>query len=160
MRRIPITILLTALTTAIALAQSQPYKKMPMPRPRSLADMSHPTRVSGEGVSTPSGLKYWDIRTGEGNSAAKGHVVKLLFRAWIENGGEIDGSPSIDKPTIFTVGAGQVIKGWEDGVEGMKPGGKRQIRIPADLAYGAAGAPPLVPPNANLIFDLELLEVQ
>jgi FKBP-type peptidyl-prolyl cis-trans isomerase len=128
--------------------------------PKPIYNLSRPTRVTGDGMSTPSGVKYWDIQTGEGKAAEKGHVVQILFKEWIRNGKEIGSSISRDKPTVFTLGVGQVIKGWEDGVEGMKPGGKRQILIPPDLAYGAAGVPPVVPPNSTLIFDIELIGVQ
>jgi FKBP-type peptidyl-prolyl cis-trans isomerase len=144
-------------------AQTEGGKMKRLPHLRSakpILNMSRPTRVSSEGSVTPSGVKYWDIRVGEGNAATKGHVVKLLFTAWIENGKEFDSSLSMERPTIFTLGAGQVISGWEDGMEGMKAGGKRQLRIPPDLAYGATGIPQLVPPGSTLIYDVELLEVQ
>ncbi len=122
-----------------------------------VVSISRPTRVNGDGFSTPSGVKYWDIQTGEGDPAAKGHVVKVLFTAWVAGGKAFDGSTSRDKPTIFTLGFGQVIRGWEEGMEGMKVGGKRQLLIPSDLAYGSAGWPPLVPPNSALVFDVELI---
>ncbi len=104
----------------------------------------------------PSGVRYWDILTGTGESATRGHVVKVLFTAWVENGKQIDGSASADRPTIFTLGVGQVIPGWEQGMEGMRVGGKRQLRIPPELAYGPAGSPE-VPPNSTLIYDVELV---
>jgi FKBP-type peptidyl-prolyl cis-trans isomerase len=140
--------------------QSRPFKRTPTPGSKPILNMSHPTRVRGDGTPTPSGVKYWDIEMGQGSSAEKGHVVKVLYEAWVENGKEFDGSTSAEKPTIFTLGAGQVVPGWEEGMEGMKVGGKRQIHVPADLAYGAAGVPPLVPPNSNVIFDVMLIEVQ
>jgi len=112
-------------------------------------------------MATASGVRYWDIQTGEGNPATKGHVVKVLYTAWVEKGmKEFASSTSDGRVPVFTLGVGQVIRGWEDGVEGMKVGGKRQLRIPPDMAYGSAGAPPLVPPNATLIFDVVLLELQ
>ena len=164
MRRTPILITIAALMTPMLFAQSRPSGSRPfkktIPRTKAIVNISHPTKVTGVGISTPSGVRYWDIQKGEGSAAERGHVVKVLYMAWVENGKQFDGSPSIDRPTIFTLGAGQVIRGWEEGMEGMKAGGKRQIRIPAYLAYGSAGVPPLVPPNANLIFDIALIEVQ
>ncbi len=123
----------------------------------SLNDEKRPIKVSGEGISMPSGVKYWDVQTGSGNPAAKGHVVKVMFMAWVENGKMFDGSTSLDKPTIFTLGYGQVIPGWEEGMEGMKVGGVRQLKIPSEMAYGASGMPPVVPPNSTLIFDVKLI---
>jgi len=150
------------LVSSILFAQSSTWKgkRMNNVRPGTIIPITHPMKVTGEGMATPSGVKYWDIQTGEGNPAEKGHAVQILFRAWIKDGKEIASSASREKPTIFTLGAGQVIKGWEDGVEGMKPGGKRQIQIPPELAYGGAGAPPAVPPNSTLIIDIELIGVQ
>ena len=165
MRKKLIMIVITGIVIPHLFAQStsQNSKRMkpPSPRPGAFLNMSRPTKVSGDGMTTPSGVKYWDIQKGDGDPAVKGHVVKILYTAWIaENGKEFASSAGDARPTVFTVGAGQVIKGWEDGVEGMKPGGKRQFRVPADLAYGTAGVPPLVPPNATLIFDVVLIEVQ
>ena len=121
--------------------------------------VSRPTNVTGEGIATPSGVRYWDIQTGKGDPATNGHAVKVLYRAWTDNGKEFASSTTDGKPPIFTLGAGQVIPGWEEGMQGMKVGGTRQLRIPPNLAYGAAGAPPLVPPNATLIFDVVLIEL-
>jgi FKBP-type peptidyl-prolyl cis-trans isomerase len=163
MHRKMIMFFMALLAASFLNAQSDGMKMKRLPHLRAekpILNMSHPTRVTSEGALTPSGVKYWDIRVGEGNAATKGHVVKLLFAAWVENGKEFDSSLSPGKPTIFTLGAGQVIPGWEDGMEGMKAGGKRQLRIPPDLAYGSAGMPRLVPPGATLIYDVELLEVQ
>lgn len=161
MRRIPILIVIAAVATPLLLAQSRPVKRMTVQhRSKPIVNISRPSKVTGDGISMPSGVRYWEIQSGEGNPATKGHAVKVLYTAWVENGKEFDSSTSADKPTIFTIGAGQVIPGWEEGMEGMKAGGKRQIRVPADLAYGAAGIPELVPPNSNLIFDVVLLEVQ
>jgi peptidylprolyl isomerase len=160
MRMIVVAIAVLAAPLVFAQSKSQSSKSgkwSHRPPNTTIIALSHPTRVSGDGLSTPSGVKYWDIQTGDGNPAAKGHVVEVLFRAWVEGGKEFDGSTSRDKPTIFTLGVGQVIPGWEEGMEGMKVGGKRQLRIPPELAYGAAGVTPQVPPNSTLIFDVELV---
>jgi FKBP-type peptidyl-prolyl cis-trans isomerase FkpA len=148
--------------SASLFAQSSSWKqkKMQNIRPGTVVNLSRPTQVSGEGVLTASGVKYWDIQVGQGAAASKGHVVTLLYTAWAQNGKEFASSQADGKASTFTLGVGQVIKGWEYGVEGMKVGGKRQIRIPAELAYGKEGLPPLVPPNSPLIFDMELINLQ
>jgi FKBP-type peptidyl-prolyl cis-trans isomerase len=121
----------------------------------------HPSSVDGAGVTLPSGLVYWDLTTGQGVVAAKGSKVKVHYTGWLlEEGTKFDSSYDRKQPLEFTLGAGQVIKGWELGVAGMKAGGKRQLRIPPELAYGWRGQPPDIPRNAYLIFDVELLDVK
>jgi|WetSurMetagenome_2_1015567.scaffolds.fasta_scaffold70191_2 FKBP-type peptidyl-prolyl cis-trans isomerase FkpA len=162
MRTILTVGLIALFMTPVGFSQSQRSKplKLGNQRAKSVNAIRFPTRVTGEGNLTPSGVKYWDIQAGEGNPATDGHTVKVLYSAWLENGKEFASSTLDGKPPVFTLGVGQVIRGWEEGVEGMKVGGKRQLRIPPELAYGAAGAPPLVPKNATLIFDIELIELQ
>jgi FKBP-type peptidyl-prolyl cis-trans isomerase len=120
-----------------------------------------PTKVTGDGVKTPSGLIYWDIRVGNGEVAKEGSHVRVHYTGWLTNGKKFDSSVDAGKPFDFTIGNGEVIKGWEEGVAGMRVGGKRQLRIPPDLGYGAEGTPGgPIPPNATLIFDVQLLGVQ
>jgi FKBP-type peptidyl-prolyl cis-trans isomerase len=121
---------------------------------------SGPTKVTGEPVKTPSGLEYWDIKVGTGASAEIGKQVKVDYTGWLTNGKKFDSSVGTGKPFELLLGAGQVIKGWDEGIAGMKVGGKRQLRIPPDLAYGPAGHPPVIPPNSTLIFDVRLVEVK
>jgi peptidylprolyl isomerase/FKBP-type peptidyl-prolyl cis-trans isomerase FkpA len=122
-------------------------------------DNTTPTKVTGKPTTTGDGLKYWDIKVGTGATAASGKQVKVQYTGWLENGKKFDSS--VGKPPFaFTLGAGQVIKGWDEGVAGMKVGGKRQLRIPPELGYGPRGYPGAIPPNAILIFDVELLGVQ
>jgi len=118
-----------------------------------------PTKVEGEGMKTPSGLQYWDIKVGGGRTADRGMTVKVHYTGWLTNGKKFDSSVG-KSPFQFRIGAHQVIKGWEEGVSGMKVGGKRQLRIPPDLAYGREGYPGAIPPNATLVFDVQLLSVE
>ena len=120
---------------------------------------SAPTKVSGQPTTTASGLQYWDIAVGSGPTAVAGSVVKVHYTGWLTTGEKFDSSRDRGEPFSFPLGAGQVIKGWDEGVAGMKVGGKRQLRIPPELGYGARGAGGAIPPNATLIFDVELLDV-
>ncbi len=123
------------------------------------ASASSPAKVTGQPTTTASGLQYWDIVVGTGATATPGNMVKVHYTGFLTNGEKFDSSRDRGEPFSFPLGAGQVIKGWDEGVAGMKVGGQRQLRIPPDLGYGAAGAPGAIPPNATLIFDVELLDV-
>lgn len=120
---------------------------------------SGPTKVTGQPTTTASGLQYWDVVVGTGATAVPGKPVSVHYTGWLTNGEKFDSSVDRGKPFVFPLGEGQVIKGWDEGVVGMKAGGKRQLRIPPALGYGEAGAGGDIPPNATLIFDVELLEV-
>ncbi|MGA3210016.1 MAG: FKBP-type peptidyl-prolyl cis-trans isomerase [Terriglobales bacterium] len=119
-----------------------------------------PTKVEGKGHSTSSGLQYWDIKVGTGPEATAGKTVSVHYTGWLTNGKKFDSSLDSGRPFNFELGAGRVIKGWDEGVAGMKVGGKRQLRIPSDLAYGPKGVPNVIPPNSILVFDVELLGVK
>ena len=114
-------------------------------------------------VTTASGLQYEDTEVGTGAEAAKGQQVTVHYTGWLFNNGEqgakFDSSKDRNDPFVFPLGAGMVIKGWDEGVQGMKVGGKRTLLIPAELGYGARGAGGVIPPNATLKFDVELLKV-
>ena len=118
-----------------------------------------PTKVTGKPTSTASGLQYWDVVVGTGATAVSGKPVKVHYTGWLADGKKFDSSVDRGQPFEFPLGAGRVIKGWDEGVAGMKVGGKRQLRIPPDLGYGGRGAGGVIPPNATLIFDVELLDV-
>ena len=109
---------------------------------------------------TSSGLTITDLTLGEGAEAAAGQTVVVHYRGTLENGKQFDASYDRVTPFSFPLGAGRVIKGWDEGVQGMKVGGKRKLVIPPDLAYGSRGAGGVIPPNATLIFEVELLDVK
>jgi peptidylprolyl isomerase len=111
-------------------------------------------------VTTASGLKYQDIAVGSGKEAQPQNQVTVNYTGWLENGTKFDSSFDHGQPFTFTLGAGNVIPGWDEGVQGMKEGGKRRLIIPPDLGYGSTGSPPTIPPNSTLIFDVDLLKVQ
>ena len=111
-------------------------------------------------ITTPSGLKLEDLQTGSGAAAQKGQKARVHYTGWLKNGRKFDSSVDRNEPFEFTLGAGMVIKGWDEGVTGMKVGGKRKLTIPPDLGYGARGAGGVIPPNAELIFEVELLGVR
>ncbi len=120
---------------------------------------SAPLKVNGTPTTTADGLQYWDIVTGTGAQAVPGSNVKVHYSGFLTTGEKFDSSRDRVEPFSFALGAGEVIKGWDEGVAGMKVGGKRQLRIPPALAYGSSGAGGAIPPNATLIFDVELLDV-
>ena len=105
-------------------------------------------------------LKIEDLKVGTGDEAKKGDTVDVHYTGWLTDGKKFDSSKDRDKPFTFTLGAGMVIKGWDEGVVGMKVGGKRKLTIPYELAYGENGRPPVIPPKATLIFEVELLKLK
>lgn len=111
-------------------------------------------------ITTASGLKYVDVVVGTGREAATGNLATVHYTGWLTNGKKFDSSVDRRDPFSFPIGAGQVIRGWDEGVAGMKVGGKRKLTIPPELGYGARGAGGVIPPNATLVFDVELLEVR
>ena len=123
------------------------------------AQTGGPTKVTGKAKTTASGVQYWDITPGTGATAVSGKRVTVNYTGWLTTGKKFDSSVG-KQPFKFKLGGGEVIQGWDDGVAGMKVGGKRQLRIPPNLAYGAQGVRGVIPPNSTLIFDVELLDVK
>jgi peptidylprolyl isomerase len=111
-------------------------------------------------TTTASGLQYEDIEEGTGESPQPGKAVTVHYTGTLTDGKKFDSSRDRNQPFTFTIGVGQVIKGWDEGVMSMKVGGRRKLTIPPDLGYGSRGAGGVIPPNATLIFDVELLGVK
>ncbi|MBS0017839.1 MAG: FKBP-type peptidyl-prolyl cis-trans isomerase [Arthrospira sp. SH-MAG29] len=110
-------------------------------------------------VTTDSGLQYVDLQKGTGASPQPGQTVTVHYTGTLKDGTKFDSSRDRNRPFSFTIGVGQVIKGWDEGVASMQVGGRRKLIIPADLGYGDRGAGGVIPPNATLIFDVELLKI-
>ena len=110
--------------------------------------------------TTPNGLTYQDVTEGTGAEAKKGDQVSVHYTGWLMDGTKFDSSKDRNAPFEFRLGGGQVIKGWDEGVAGMKIGGTRKLTIPPSLGYGARGAGGVIPPNATLVFEVELLGVE
>jgi peptidylprolyl isomerase len=115
--------------------------------------------MDADTVTTESGLKYIDTEVGEGATPKKGDKVQVHYTGWLTDGKKFDSSVDRGQPFVFDIGMGRVIKGWDEGVMTMQVGGKRRLIIPPELGYGARGAGGVIPPNATLIFDVELLGI-
>jgi peptidylprolyl isomerase len=114
---------------------------------------------SADTITTKTGLKYIEEKIGDGAEAKSGDKVSVHYTGTLKNGKKFDSSRDRDKPIDFVLGTGGVIKGWDEGIAGMKVGGKRKLIIPSELGYGKRGFPPTIPPNAELHFDVELVAV-
>ncbi len=123
-----------------------------------------PSTENSKVISTQSGLRYLDEKIGEGVEAVKGKSAIVHYTGWLNNqgkkGAKFDSSIDRGQTFKFLLGAGQVIKGWDEGVQGMKVGGKRTLMIPSNLGYGKRGAGAAIPPDADLIFDVELINIK
>ena len=111
-------------------------------------------------IKTPSGLTIEDLVVGNGDTAAAGQRVSVHYTGWTTDGKKFDSSKDRGQPFMFSLGEGEVIRGWDEGVAGMKVGGKRKLTIPPELGYGSRGAGRVIPPNATLLFEVELLAVR
>lgn len=139
-----------------------PKAEEPKPEPKAEEAKVEAPKPDKDGwVKTESGLKYKDKKVGKGTAVKKGDTVVVHYKGWLDNGTVFDTSKKEGRePFSFPVGAGRVIPGWDEGLQGMKIGGVRELNIPSELGYGARGAGGTIPPNATLHFDVELLEIQ
>ncbi len=128
----------------------------------AFADTSAPTPTKGmKAVVLPDGLEYVDIRKGTGAEAKPGKKITVHYTGWLaDSKKKFDSSVDRHEPFTFELGAGMVIKGWDEGFDGMKVGGRRQLHIPAKLGYGDRGAGAAIPPGADLVFDVALIDVK
>lgn len=163
-----VLLVLVALAAAIALGGcSTPQATAPEDPAATEQPAETPSGPSGTAYGeTPSGiedvteLKIEDAEVGTGAEAVAGKAVTVNYTGWLTDGTKFDSSVDSGQPFTFNLGAGEVIPGWDEGVAGMKVGGKRRLIIPAAMAYGEAGAGGVIPPNATLVFDVELLDVK
>ena len=110
-------------------------------------------------ITTKSGLKYVELEEGKGEEAKTGDTVSVHYTGWLKDGTKFDSSKDRNQPFPVTIGRTRVIKGWTEGLQGMKAGGKRKLIIPSELAYGKTGSPPVIPADAELTFEVELLKI-
>jgi FKBP-type peptidyl-prolyl cis-trans isomerase len=123
-------------------------------------EKGHSDAPTGREVVNPSGLRYLDLRPGQGDEAQLGKIVEVHYVGWLDDGTKFDSSRNDDRPFTFRLGAGDAIKGWDEGLVGMRVGGKRKLTIPPDLGFGRQGVGNVVPPNAVLYYEFELLGVR
>jgi FKBP-type peptidyl-prolyl cis-trans isomerase len=145
--------------------QAPPEAPTPAPvastaAPAGKAFDPNPFKGNGKVVKTASGLQYEDMTIGTGKEAKPGSRASVHYTGTLKDGTKFDSSRDRNDPFTFTIGAGEVIKGWDEGVAGMKVGGRRKLIIPYQLAYGEGGRPPTIPPKSDLTFDVELMDVQ
>ncbi len=152
----------TAVLTALLLAAFLPLLHAESKKSSSKETSTPMTQEKTEPQekTTPSGLRYVDLVEGTGVSPKTGQKVTVHYTGTLENGTKFDSSRDRSQPFQFVIGVGQVIKGWDEGVGTMKVGGRRKLIIPSKLGYGERGAGGVIPPNATLIFDVELLDVK
>jgi peptidylprolyl isomerase len=144
-------------TPVVAMTSGKPAAA---PQPKTPVKKKMPEPISTPPITTPSGLKYVETTVGTGAVPQKGQTVEVHYTGTLENGKKFDSSRDRNQTFKFQIGTGQVIKGWDEGLSTMKVGGRRQLIIPSELGYGARGAGGVIPPNAVLLFDVELIGVK
>lgn len=152
MRTVEYLVVILLLVTALTIPACSRNEPSPLPAKGGTAAPAE--------VATPSGLRYVDLTVGSGPSPVNGKLVRVHYTGWLTDGTKFDSSLDHGQPLVFPVGKGMVIPGWDEGVLSMKVGGKRKLIIPPQLGYGAKGSPPVIPPDATLIFEVELLDAE
>ncbi len=160
MRRITLLLSLLLCATLVLAQSSTTTKSSSTAKSTTTKKTTTKKSTASAAKTTPSGVKYWDLKVGTGDEATKGKLVTVNYLGTLTNGKKFDSSYDRHEPFQFRLGQGDVIKGWDEGVAGMKVGGKRKLRIPPEAGYGARGAGGVIPPNATLLFTVELLKVQ
>jgi FKBP-type peptidyl-prolyl cis-trans isomerase FkpA len=137
-----------------------PKPQAASPTTQQSAQPVAPAATAAKTVTMPSGLMYQDLVVGNGPMAEEGTPVVVNYTGWLTDGTKFDSTHDPDRvPLPFTIGAGMVIRGWDEGVKGMRVGGRRKLTIPPELAYGEQGRPPVIPPNSTLVFEVEFLNL-
>lgn len=145
---------------ALAMTTTVPEEPPAVPSAPPAEVSQKPSTTLDDWIITPSGLRYQELQPGKGASPQRGQTAVVHYVGTLADGQKFDSSYDRNQPFRFRVGVGQVIKGWDEGVATMKVGGKRRLQIPPELGYGARGAGGVIPPNATLNFDVELLAIQ
>lgn len=156
----PVTVQQTVSSTSTVKPSSNPLFTQGIASNDQTIIAQNMTNSEEKVITTDSGLQYEDLEVGGGASPSKGQTVTVHYTGTLTNGKKFDSSRDRGQPFQFKIGVGQVIKGWDEGVMSMKVGGRRKLIIPPDLGYGARGAGGVIPPNATLVFDVELLGVK
>jgi len=158
---LPNGLVLLLLLAACQQRVPEPQESAPVNAPSAVpvAAASSAPEVAGSAQAAVTSLVKEDLSPGKGAAAKTGDTVRVHYTGTLLDGKKFDSSRDRNEPFEFTLGKGMVIKGWDEGIVGMKPGGKRKLTIPSDMAYGKRGSPPVIPPDATLIFDVELMEV-
>jgi peptidylprolyl isomerase len=148
------------LLTATFLTAGGPCPEPLLASPRAVQARSDAAAAAGPEVVTPSGLRYVDLRVGSGDEAQAGKIVDVQYVGWLGDGTRFDSSRGRDRPFTFRLGAGDALKGWDEGLVGMKVGGRRKLIIPPGLGFGKQGIGSVVPPDSVLYYEFELLSVR
>jgi FKBP-type peptidyl-prolyl cis-trans isomerase len=163
MRRLLVSIALVAsLVLVVACGSGEKETTAPGVTPKATATQTGggPPPLSAQATVTASGLKIIDIKIGSGDEAQNGQTVSVHYTGWLADGTKFDSSLDRGEPLSFVLGTGQMIRGFDEGMAGMRVGGQRRLIIPSDLAYGTKGRLPRIPPNAELTFDIQLVSVK